>query len=348
MVAVVFHTALAALAFAPGMATEPASASRVVIASLHGSFAEIAWPAAEERLVLELSMRGFGVERVVARGANEVERRRELERLATERQAVAAVCISLGVTDHSTELWVFDRVTGKTSYRRLAPTLVRSTESASTAALRAVELLYASLLESRLAHESRGALVAPGDVDKALDRMLPANPESRAFSVGLGLFALRLSSRMARFVGPQLQGAFRLNDNFELALGGFASALGEEIQRPQATTDLSVAGLRLSGAWTPVPAATVSWWLGAEIGFLAIATSGHTALSMRAERESEFTAMPGLAVGAVWHLSPALQLQSALHGAMPVPRSRVYVEEIPVARLASVAWAADVALQVRL
>jgi hypothetical protein len=110
----------------------------------------------------ELAAEGFQVEVVSA--SIEPDVRASLERLAPAQAAVATVAVLPGVDPNTAEVWVVDRVTGKTVVRRVTVE-VDSLRASEVLAVRAVELLRASFLE-----------LAIGEGRRTTSPTLPATP----------------------------------------------------------------------------------------------------------------------------------------------------------------------------
>ena len=109
------------------------------------------------RLKGELISAGFETEIVdgaARRGARPAIRAPRLEQLAARRGADAVVAIVGDLSPDSVEVWVIDKVTGKSVVRRVPfePTAARASE---TLAIRAIELLRSSFLEIDLAAHDR-------------------------------------------------------------------------------------------------------------------------------------------------------------------------------------------------
>lgn len=118
-------------------------------------------PAMAETVVRihgELISAGFGVEIVDGVGAGAAggrESRAALERLVEQHAADAAVAIVGALSPNSVEVWVVDRLTGKSVIRRL-PFEPESDRAPQTLAIRAIELLRSSFLEIHLAPGEHG------------------------------------------------------------------------------------------------------------------------------------------------------------------------------------------------
>ncbi len=336
---------LGAVAAAPvPLATPPA---RVVLVSLSGSFSEIAWPAAEARLEAELEAMGFAVDHAEAHQLEDTARRLELEQLAAGREALAAMSISVAVADQASELWVVDRVTGKTSIRRLAPTLARASDAATTAALRGVELLHASLLESRLAHESRGVVPVPPRVESNLRTLLSEEDTASPWWVfGVGVFVAHLSPKLPQFVGPSIEGRVHVRSTLQIVATLDRSVTGTRLERAGAVADTTLTTARLGISYTLFPHAFIIPAAGVDLGLLAITADGWAESPLQGRKTTGFVAAPGITFGGTYKISSQVAIEAALHGAAPMPRSGIYFDGAAVARLAPVVVSALVMLSV--
>jgi hypothetical protein len=143
------------------------------------------------RLRGELLVEGFDAQVVEADVGAGADTRAALERIAPTLAATAVVAVVSGTDPASAELWVVDRVTGKTVVRRVRADPKETARIAAVLSVRAVELLRASFLE--LAISSRppeGAVDAPVPTTPAVTRFATeplAEPDWRwAVEAGVG------------------------------------------------------------------------------------------------------------------------------------------------------------------
>jgi hypothetical protein len=133
------------------------------------------------RVQAELRALGFGVQTAspTDSGAGALE--------STARAAHAAAAIRIVRSDQRAQVWVADRITGKTLLRELE--VAPGEDPESVLAIRAVELLRASLLEVEASHPSRGE-VKPSVVVRRVVATTHAAPEppepTFALAVGFG------------------------------------------------------------------------------------------------------------------------------------------------------------------
>ena len=142
------------------------------------------------RLQGELTSVGFATEIVdgaIVEGVNGGASRSWLEQLAALRGVDAVVAIVGDVSPDSVEVWVIDKVTGKSVVRRV-PFEPRSARAPETLAIRAIELLRSSFLEIDLAAGERrsqsSAALPPAVVHFVEMERLARRPERFGVEVG--------------------------------------------------------------------------------------------------------------------------------------------------------------------
>ena len=181
------------------------------------------------RLKGELISAGFETEIVdgaAATGSAAGDSRANLEQLAARRGADAVVAIVGDVSPDSVEVWVVDKVTGKSVVRRVPfePAAARASE---TLAIRAIELLRSSFLEIDLAaHDRRnaaGTAPPPAVVHFVEMERLAQHPER--FGVEVGGAAIMSLDGVGPAVLPLLRFDWSLQSWFvaQLALAGLGT-----------------------------------------------------------------------------------------------------------------------------
>jgi hypothetical protein len=156
-VAVVANALVLALAV-PAAAETPFAPPRVVLLRPPAALPHVG--EALVRLRGELTAEGFNAEVLELDLGPDV--RAGLDRLAPTVTATAIVAVVAGIDPVSAELWVVDRVTGKTVVRRVRADPAAATRIAEVLSVRAVELLRASFLELAISsHPSADTVDAP-------------------------------------------------------------------------------------------------------------------------------------------------------------------------------------------
>jgi hypothetical protein len=168
---------LALLLTAGAASAAPAPMPRVMLVRPPAAPASVT--EALVRLRGELLAAGFEAEVVELPLGGDV--RESLERLAppagNARAATALVAVVASADPGSAELWVIDRLTGKTVVRRVNAGTADATRAAEVLAVRAVELLRASFLE--LAIAPTGEAAAPAPAAPVVERWATAPLEER-------------------------------------------------------------------------------------------------------------------------------------------------------------------------
>ena len=142
------------------------------------------------RLKGELTSAGFetAIVDVATEARAPANSRVDLERQAAQRGADAVVAIVGDLSPDSVEVWVIDKVTGKSVVRRV-PFEPASERASKTLAIRAIELLRSSFLEIDLAAHDRqkeaGAAPPPPAVVRFVDvERVDRHPERFGVEVG--------------------------------------------------------------------------------------------------------------------------------------------------------------------
>lgn len=171
-------------------------------------------PVARETLTrakAELTGAGFRVV-LAPRGADDP--RASLESAIRDAGAIAAIAIEPGRNASVVEVWVSDRLTGKVSIRPLES----KNEAPAFLAIRAVELLRASLLElASPAASSKKNPDPPPEVKKLTEPGEPATAESRR--AGFGIEAGMMGLLSVDGIHPALAPMFRASYGAAIGVG---------------------------------------------------------------------------------------------------------------------------------
>ena len=304
-----------------GIAGPAGAATVVLMRSPHPS--AIA-SEATVRLRGELAAEGFAV-RVIEPPATG-EPRASLEEAAAAPDVDAVVAIFAADAADSIELWVIDRVTGKTVTRRV-PAEPASVRSAEVLSIRALELLRASFLEIALGASRAASATAPPPP--------PPPPEvTRMTEVAL---ENSWPKTWAIEVGGCLLGSF---EGLPLSLAPVVR--GERIWRDLIIGRLSIAGLgtqaRVVASPTGAPSANVAQTFGlVEVGVrllperrlrpflslgagvLYVATEGQASFPYRTPKGSLWTAVADIGGGLRLALRGRFELAAELHAQVARP-----------------------------
>ena len=238
---------LAASAALAGEPTQgpPLAGARVVILSLGACCPGQAWGAAEARLATEFE--ALGLEVVRLRGlARDVEGwRAELAAETAGRDAAFGLYIRrrLSSDGGGAVLWLHDRVAGGDAERVLDPGGKPDAEAAAIAALRALEILRASLL----------ALDLPS-IRERLERLIPpAEPEAAAaepeagepvYGIRLGVSGLGSPGGAGGHAALELCFSYSPIPALALEVEGLITMGGDSIVKGEAYATMDVIALR--------------------------------------------------------------------------------------------------------
>ncbi len=294
------------------------------------------------RLRGELTMHGFEVEIQTAEDAVSPE---NLAQRAESGKAVASVSFVRNEAYTTADIKISDRVTGKTSIRTIATPA--GTDAASLLALRAVELLRASLREfgsqsgpprdivgaSPQRANPTVAQWAQASNPQRTPPMQPSNPQPQQLRYPWTLradvvAALQLPDPTAAFgLGAAI--GFKWNTQFESRLVLFAPWFGANYAANQATSQLHL----FSGFAEMAVSIPVGYRLElqplAALGLAHVTTFTNTILPVRVNPvpPSAWLAMPSLGLGLNVTLSPRWFWYTSGRLAVLLPRAALYVSD---------------------
>lgn len=324
---------------APSQKAE-AAASRVVIVEAGVDDALVL--EAATRLRAELGAAGFEVVRVVR--APEGDPRAGLERAAKEAGAFAAATIVRSRTGATADLWIVDRVTQKT--------VVRAVEAAgasapSVMAVRAVELLQASLLEASLQEPPRraaegGSAAVPDDVQRWMAPVrrraagMTPPPGRAGVLAGVGVEAGFAALLSVDGIGPALGPALRLSygvgaDGHGGALpAGLAArltfagpTLGPTLEGELGTVSVRQEMAFLEAVWALDTGGALSPVLSAGVGGIHLFVSGDPLPPLRSATGDVWSVAAALGGGAGLRLTDRATLLVDVHAIFAEPRAVV-------------------------
>ncbi|WP_437275216.1 hypothetical protein WME90_28685 [Sorangium sp. So ce375] len=266
------------------------------------------------RVIAEIESLGFRAELLDPAAAP--ASRASLEASARAVGAIAA--IRAVPTERGVEVWITDRVTGKTVLREMVDDGGTPDRDAALA-LRAVELLRASLLEVALPAPPPGEVPATPEIREKMRVPSPAAPPPPAERASP---ALRLSLAPGVLLSP---GGFGAAVDIHLGLAwmpsehvgaiGFAAIplTSPRIERPQGSADLSVL-LAGGGARFLLAARASPWAASADLGLAAVSlwSTGVASAGFRASGSAAVAVSPFASFGLSFALTPTFRLHAAV------------------------------------
>lgn len=216
------------------------------------------------RLRAELEALGF---RVAVRSATGPPDRAAME--SATKSAGAAAALRVLRSTNGVEVWVVDRVTGKTVLREI---VLPGGEDHELVAVRAVELLRASLLEVDAGHAPRGEVAVTPEV-----RALVADPPQEPARWFLGLQGgLQVSVGGLDPSGLlALSASFRPHDYLEAELTLMAPILPSQLSAAEGTMSSVISAAALGGrAFVAHPSSVWNFYGGPALGFVWLHLEG--------------------------------------------------------------------------
>ncbi len=296
------------------------SASRIAI--LQPDDSDVVLSEAVTRLRAELAGAGFEVVLVVPTEGSDV--RAGLERLGPGPAPAATLALSRVEGNAAIDVWVADRVSGKTSVRRV-DAIASSDIVPSALAIRAVDLLRASLLETTLPGRP-----PPPD----LGALLPASTERslvEGTSAGLGIGVLHSFAGLGPAALPVVrftQSIYRqLALRFEFAGPAFGPSLASSVGSADIRQELATCGAILAvkrGQFAP--------YFSAAMGAYHLHAIGHAAPPNGAKSGDAWAVTADIGVGVAVRMGARSVLLAEVEGLVTFPGAAVELAGFASAR----------------
>jgi hypothetical protein len=293
------------------------------------------------RLRAELAIAGFDA---VALGASTGADRESLERAARSSGSFAAIAvIRHGKLD--AEVWVADRVTGKTVLRHVRFDS-ESPDAAAIFAIRAVELLRASLLELSEAHPSRGEVHAPAPV-RAWVTPRESPPAGRAaLEAHVGAVVLAGPGGIPASVAPAMAFSWRPARAWRAGLEAWGPAF-TSLERTEGSARLNQECVVAFAKLEPVRAGEVAPFIKAGGGAYHLGADGSARDPYASGSGSVWAGAVLLGGGLSVTALGALELLAGLDAIFLAPRPGVVFADRPVATIGRPMLAAQIGVGVQ-
>lgn len=231
-------------------ADEPSEVGSVVLVSSVDCCPDKAWPEAETAIRNELAMLGVPIEVVPGAAADEIQMLVEHMKFAETKNAAAALRILRSTsTQGLVGIWISDRVNGKTTYRPLRIDNIDDPDAAIIAAVRTVEALRASLIESRIESDHSPTVRRSPQIDEFI-KSTPITDNTRhrvGFSGGTAICG---SPGGVGIRGGFLLGLdWRPTDHGGVAVEGLYFLFGDSVSTDDRASSLNMLLLRGSIVW---------------------------------------------------------------------------------------------------
>jgi hypothetical protein len=300
-----------------------ANAERVVLLEPQPSDAVLF--DAFNRLAAELRIQRFDIESVAA-PAGEAPAG-VLSATAEKTGAVAAIALVRHGDDASVDVWLVDRLTGKTTLRTIVAE--RGADESSVLAIRAVDLLRASLQEFPAGERP------PADV---------ANVERRAATPVVAAFTARDEPRIllradavlfaqtqaSIAVGPSLSAAYRVSRRFEIGVGGAGPLLGGRVERPEGGATLQQGMAWGEARFDAIRAAAFDAGVNGAVGAYFLGAEGQPRAPLEPRSGGLVAALGALGVHADVAIVPSLSVGITVRLVATLPRAGIAIGETSV------------------
>jgi hypothetical protein len=300
----------------------PASAQRIVL--LRPTTADPALLQAFGRLQGELMTYDFEV--IVLDAGDVAPSPRQLAQAAEQARAVASVSLIRSEGLATADVWISDRVTGKTTMRTIAT--AENREASSVLAVRAVDLLRTSLREI-----SAGEGPPPEVVGASPERASPhvrewatGKPVRRRWSVEAGFVVQSTLSRLGSVYGPSISLGYDPSERVGLALGFQGPLSGAHASSERASLSLHNEQLFAEVRYRLVARARWSAEVTGAAGVHRLEVEGAARPPYVGRSDSAFTALTAAGLGLELRLAPSAALLAYGRAVLLAPR--------PVARMA--------------
>ena len=275
-------------------------------------FASAADAPALARLRAELAIVGFDLR--LGEAISWPPSRDQMDELAQRESAVAALALIPQRGRGGTEIWVVDRVTGKTVVRVFEPTVPSNRDELDLLAVSAVETLRATLLEITLPQQAEVEVVAPLAVRELV---APGRDRFRArvaSGVGWSPGGLGFSWQVAIGVTRSLRSWCRIG------LEGLLPLTSANISGPEGNTDIRLwlAGPLIELSLTE-PAARGDIRFAGGVWGVLMQMSGAAAAPYTGTKENVETLAPHLDLTAGWRLTRRVTIDARLSTAIATP-----------------------------
>jgi len=317
----------------------------VVLLQLGADFGDEAWPAAEQRIALELKVAGFDVLPLVGTTHGEHARRAELARMAELHNAVAAVSLRRVIHDQSLEVWLTDRVTDKVLNRRFSPDT-----DARVVGLRTLELLHASLIELKLpAHPV--AVAPPPQVVATVATLLPSaadQPPPNPWQLAVGLSVTKGTTQVAAMAGPTLSMQTPTLGPGHLLVSALVITKPAELHRQLGTAQLSRSYAQLGYRWSPWEVDIWSPYVALQLGVAWTKVHAETMAPAVAHDRTLVSPLASATLGLQWQFLEPWGLYAAAAGGWVQRSTHIKFGQIGVGRLSREFWGLELGLAARI
>jgi hypothetical protein len=272
----------------------------------------------------ELAVHDFEV--VLVDTSNDAAGPDDLERVAEQEDAVAAVSLLRSKDAASADIWISDRVTGKTSRRTI--TTPPRPEGPSVLAVRAVDLLRASLREFGSAPAPPSDIVgaAPSRAPaRVLDWAAPAPAAAPRFTLEAGVAAQAALSGFRSAFGPSIAAGYDPSRRIALRLVFQGPLWGARHVAENASVTMLQEQIMAEVRWRFWSGEMLSCAALGAVGVHHLAVQGDATAPYEPRSDAAWTALAAVGLGAEWRFARAAALSLRARSLALAPRPVINV-----------------------
>jgi hypothetical protein len=238
-----------------------------------------------------------------------------LRALAAELDVAAAIFVD--ARDDRLDLWVVDRVTGKTTIRVIAVEDATSSDAARVGAVRAIDLLRASFRELETDPKPVAGEVPPSPPVRAAVR-----PRAPRFAIAFGPAVAGGPGGLGPTAHVGLGFWYTPHRVFGLAVRGVAPIVGTRVRAPEGSARIDIGWLTAGPSFTLLPnVSAIHADVAPCVGPVFVGMVGDASPPYVGRRDVVVSAMLELQLGIAVHVHPRLRLR--LDGSIGVALPRV-------------------------
>lgn len=264
---------------------------------------------------------------------------------ADQNQASATIGLFLNPDGQSAELWVVDQVTHKTVVRHVDTQTQSTDELATVLAVRAVELLRASLLESLVSHrpdaKARHAEREPAPrTPPPIERMTQAwatrplqHPASPNVGLHLGLSVLWHPGELAPAAAPEARFEWFAHPILYPRVTFVGLGMRPTVSGPSGEAAVAQGYGLAEVVLRPWPAARLSPTFSMGVGPYRASVEGRASWPYEGNRFARLSLVTGAGIGLTIALSQSLAIAAEQSLLLAMPHPEIRFAGTPVARL---------------
>jgi hypothetical protein len=301
----------------------------VVLVSMQKCCPDEAWPEAERAARAEFESLNLLVEEMDCTATSDSQRRRELEQVAQDKNAFCAlriVRIPQG-SGSNVEIWVNDRITGKTTFRLLHTDIEPNSEEARLTALRLVEILRASLLEHTHPPEA-DELFSLSDA-RVSDLQVSTNDTTRPGPIGIraGVGLVTSPGGAGFHAAAQLCVRWEAFEQLAFELEGLLSFTGEDIGHQGMRSTFDLAAVRAWVLWNAPGGGILHTSLGIGAGLVVPWTNALDSSEFLVHSDRATVTYVGLGAQLGVEINRWLQLRLEIRGGLLFPEVTISFDD---------------------